>query len=257
MLYRLVMVIALAGFRWLVKRDNTLRDGISKALWIPTLWVMIISSRPLSMWAGFGGGSSTMEGSPLDALFYFVLIVASFVVLARRRLNWGLLISKNWPVFLFYGYLLVSILWANSTLVSFKRWFKEFGNIAVVMVILTEVNPQQALRTVLVRTAYLMFPLSVVFIRWFPSLGRFYSSHGGEGEFVGVATQKNALGALVLVCGLIIIWDWLELRREQGATQWMRVQKKIHWGLLVNGPLLVPNVQQRHFHALLWHRHWS
>lgn len=176
-----------------------------------------------------------MEGSPIDALFFVVLIVAAFVVLARRGLSWSLVISRNWPVFLFYGYLLISVLWANSPPVSFKRWFKEFGNIAVLLVILTEENPEQALRAVFVRCAYLLLPLSVIFIRWFPSLGRFYSSHGGEGEFVGVTTQKNSLGALVLVCGLIVLWDFLELRREQAPSRTMRTQKWCCAGLLLIG----------------------
>ena len=233
MIYRILMLFSLGCFRWLVKRDNSLRDGISPALWIPTIWVMVISSRPLSMWLGFGGGTSTMEGSPLDGLFFLVCIIAAFVVLARRRLNWSIVISQNWPVFLFYFYLLISILWANSTPVSFKRWFKEFGNIVILLVILTEKNPQQALRAVFVRCAYLMLPLSVVFIRWFPDRGRFYSSNGGGGEFVGVAMQKNSLGALVLVCGLIVLWDWIELRREQRPSREMRTQRMIRFGLLL------------------------
>ncbi len=89
------------------------------------------------------------------------------------------------------------MLWANSPPTSFKRWFKEFGNIAVLLVILTEARPQQALRAVFVRCAYLFLPLSFVFIRYFPSLGRFYSSHGGEGQMTGVTTQKNTLGMLL------------------------------------------------------------
>jgi hypothetical protein len=44
--------------------------------------------------------------------------------------------------------------------------------------------------------------LSIVFIRYFPSLGRFYGSHGGDGQLCGVTTQKNALGVLVVICGL-------------------------------------------------------
>src|SRR6185437_16509112 len=129
MIYRITLLFSLGCFWWLVKRDNRLRGGVSAAVWIPTMWVMIISSRPLSSWLGFGGGSSTMEGSPVDSLAFLVLIIAAFVVLSRRRLNWSLVISQNWPVFLFYFYLLFSVLWANSTPVSLKRWFKEFGNI--------------------------------------------------------------------------------------------------------------------------------
>ena len=174
-----------------------------------------------------------MEGSPVDGLIFFILIFAAFVALTRRRLNWLAVISENWPIFLFYAFLLVSVLWANSPFVSFKRWFKEFGNIAVLLVILTDPRPQQALRAVFVRCACLLLPLSLVFIRYFPSLGRFYSGHGGEGEMTGVTTQKNSLGVLLLVCGLVLFWDWLELRKEQRPSKAMRLETKIHFGLLL------------------------
>ena len=162
------------------------------------------------MWLGFGGGADTLEGSPLDRLFYFGIILLALITLSRRNVNWSQLISQNWPIFLFYGFLLISVLWAESPFVSFKRWFKDFGNIFVAGVILTEEKPQQAIRAVFVRCAYLFFPLSIVFIRYFPSLGRFYGSHGGDGQICGVTTQKNALGALVLICGLMLLWDWFE-----------------------------------------------
>ena len=150
-----------------------------------------------------------MEGSPVDRLFYFGLILAAFITISRRGIDWSFVVSKNWPVFLFYAYLLITVLWAESSIVSFKRWVKDFGNIFVVLVILTEVNPQQAFRAVFVRCAYLLIPLSIVLIRYFPSLGRTYSRSGGM-EATGVTFQKNSLGAMVLVCTLVLIWDWLE-----------------------------------------------
>jgi O-antigen ligase len=174
----------------------------------------------LTFWLGFGGGSDTMEGSPLDRAFYFVMIFLALVILLKRRLDWSNLVSRNWPIFLFYGFLLISVLWAESPFVSFKRWFKDLGNIFVAGVILTEEKPQEAIRVVFVRCAYLFFPLSIVFIRYFPSLGRFYGSHGGEGQICGVTTQKNSLGVLVLICGLILLWDWFEhspLKRFYGG----------------------------------------
>lgn len=184
------------------------------------------------MWLGFGGGADTLEGSPIDSLVFFILIFAAFVALARRRLNWAVVISENWPIFLFYAFLLISVVWANSPFISFKRWFKEFGNIAVLLVILTDPRPQQALRAVFVRCACLLLPLSLVLIRYFPSLGRYYTSHGG-GEVTGVTTQKNSLGVLLLVCGLVLLWDWLELRKEQRSSKAMRLETKIHFGLLL------------------------
>jgi O-antigen ligase len=230
---KLILLASLVLSWWLIKRDVTRREGISSAIWIPTIWVAIIASRPVSMWLGFGGATDTLEGSPLDGLIFFILISAAFVALSRKGLNWSALLSENWPLFLFYGFLLVSVLWANSPLISFKRWFKEFGNIAVLLVILTEARPQQALRAVFVRCAYLWLPLSLVFIRYFPSLGRFYSTHGGEGEITGVTTQKNSLGVLLLVCGLVLLWDWLELRKKQQSSKAMRTESRIHFGLLL------------------------
>jgi len=233
MLPKLILLASLALSWWLIRRDIAKREGISSAIWIPTIWVAIIGSRPVSMWLGFGGGVNTLEGSPVDSLVFFILIFAAFVALSRRRLNWIAVISENWPIFLFYAFLLISVLWANSPFVSFKRWFKEFGNIAVLLVILTDPRPQEALRAVFVRCSYLLLPLSLVFIRYFPSLGRFYSSHGGEGEITGVTTQKNSLGVLLLVCGLVLLWDWLELRKEQQPSKAMRLETKIHFGLLL------------------------
>lgn len=232
MLPKLILLASLAFSWWLIRRDVARREGISSAIWIPTIWVVIICSRPVSMWVGFGGATDTLEGSPVDALIFFILIFAAFVILSRRGLNWSAVLSENWPIFLFYAFLLVSVLWANSPLVSFKRWFKEFGNIAVLLVILTEAEPQQAFRAVFVRCAYLWLPLSLVFIRYFPSLGRFYTTHGGEAEITGVTCQKNSLGVLLLVCGLILLWDWLELRKAQRPLKAMRTESRIHFCLL-------------------------
>lgn len=159
----------------------------------------------------------------MDALFFFAFILAGLFVLARRGLSWSSVVAQNWPLFLFYAFLLTSVGWANSPFVSFKRWFKEFGNIVMVLVILTEADPLQAIRATFVRCAYWLLPLSVIFIRYFPSMGRFYSGHGGEGEFTGVTMQKNSLGVLVLVTGFIILWDWLSLLREQEKSKAMRM----------------------------------
>src|SRR5687768_619523 len=166
---------------WLIRRDTRNRDGISAVLWIPTLWAFILLSRPLSTWIGFGGGEDSMEGSPVDRLFYFGMIVLALLVLVRRQLDWASVFSRNWPIFLFYGFLLISVLWAESSSVSFKRWFKDIGNVFVALVILTERNPLQAIRAVFVRCAFILLPLSIIFIRFFPTLGRRYSV-GGELE---------------------------------------------------------------------------
>jgi exopolysaccharide production protein ExoQ len=222
---------------WLIRRDTAGREGISGALWIPTLWVGIISSRPVSAWLGSGGAVDTLEGSPIDRVFFFGMIFAALFVLSRRGVSWQLVISRNWPLFLFYGFLLVSVLWANSPLSSFKRWFKEFGNIVVLLVILTEVNPQQAFRAVFVRCAYVLIPLSIIFVRYFPELGRRYTRAGGM-EVTGVTFQKNTLGIMIVVFGLVLIWDWFERMRSEGnRIAWM--DRLMPVGLLGMGAYLL------------------
>ncbi len=199
---------------WLIRRDIAMRPGLSRAIWIPTIWVFIIASRPLSAWIGFGGATDTLDGSPMDRLFYMVMIAAALVALSKRNLNWGWLIGRNWPVLLFYAFLLFSVLWANSLESSFKRWVKEAGNIFIALVILSEVDPLQAIRAVFVRCAIVLVPLSEIYIRYFPDIGRRYNMHSGEMEATGVTTQKNNLGTMLMVCGIIFVWDWLERTRS-------------------------------------------
>jgi O-antigen ligase len=209
---------------WLIRQDTKRREGISSALWIPTLWVGIIASRPVSAWTGIGGSGDTLDGSPVDRAFYLSLILAALLVLSRRAVDWGWLIARNWPLVIFYGFLLVSVLWANSPFSSFKRWFKESGNILMVLVILTDPRPLQAFRAVFVRCAYLLIPLSLIFIRYFPELGRRYNQHSGAMEAVGVTFQKNSLGTMILACGLILLWDWMQ-RLEAGDRVRNSVEK--------------------------------
>jgi O-antigen ligase len=210
----LILAAILLGWVWLIRKDTARRGNLSPALWIPTLWLGIICSRPVSVWLGGSPASSdpsySLEGSPADRNFFLVMILASLFVLWRRGISWGKVARKNWPVFVFYGYLLLSTLWADSTIVSAKRWIKEAGNIAVVLVILSETNPEQAFRAVFSRCAYLLFPLSILFIRYIPDLGRAYSIHSGQFQAIGVTLQKNSLGVMALVCSLSLIWDILE-----------------------------------------------
>jgi Lipid A core - O-antigen ligase and related enzymes len=122
--------------------------------------------------------------------------------------------------------------------VSFKRWFKEFGNIIVLLVILTEVNPQEAFRAVFVRCAYVLLPLSFIFIRWFPNLGRHYSIHSGAMEATGVTFQKNSLGACVLVVTLVLMWDWME-RSRPGMPRWGKMERWVPLAVLALAAYLI------------------
>src|ERR1700694_3193300 len=98
MIPQLVLFVSLFLFWKLIRWDVRQRKGVSAAIWIPTLWVGIIASRSLSHWVGFGGGEDSLEGSPLDRLFYFGMIFLALVVVHRRGVNWAEIISDCWPI---------------------------------------------------------------------------------------------------------------------------------------------------------------
>jgi O-antigen ligase len=234
---KLVLLFSVAVFGWLIKRDIALRKDASPAVWIPTLWIAILASRPFSMWlGGVGTGDDSLEGSPTDRLFYLSLIIAAFVVLCRRGFNWGEWISNNKALLAFYFYFLISILWADSTVSSFKRLFKDFGNIIVLLVILTDKNPRSALKAVFVRCAYVLIPLSLVYIRYFPELGRRYNRSGAL-EQIGVTYQKNSLGALILYTGLFLILDLMD--NSPGTPELNRWDKRLRLLILTMGGYLL------------------
>lgn len=222
---------------WLIRRDMARREGLSSAIWIPSLWAFILLSRPVTVWLGFGGGDDSMEGSPLDRLFYLVMIALALWTLSKRGVNWSMVVSKNWPIFLFYAYLLISVTWADAPVVSFKRWFKDFGNIFVALVVLTEPDPLQAIRAIFVRCAYVLMPLSVIFVRYFPDMGRRYSKGGGM-EVTGATMQKNSLGILVVICGFALLWDWME-RTRSDRMQLTRIERSLPFIFFLLGVYLL------------------
>lgn len=190
------------------------------------------------MWlGGVGAGDDALEGSPTDRLFYLTLIIAAFVVLSRRGFNWGEWIRHNKALLAFYFYFLVSVLWADSTVSSFKRLFKDFGNVIVLLVILTDKDPRSALKAVFVRCAFVLIPLSLIYIRYFPELGRRYNIHSGELEAIGVTFQKNSLGALILCTGLFLLFDLIDNR--PGVPQLNRWDKRLRLAILGIGLYLL------------------
>ena len=216
----------------LFAKDRKLRPMASWALWIPFLWIVIIGSRPVSAW--FGGGlrpespQDYLKGSPVDASVYLLLIIVGLSVLVRRRISWGRLFASNRWFFAFFFYCLLSIMWSDYPVVAFKRWFKDFGNIVMVMIILSEKNHVQAMKAIFLRYSYLTVTLSVLFIKYLPEFGRTYNPWTWQVMDVGVTEDKNTLGSLALITGLFLIWDLIEMQTKQH-----RESSRTHESLLV------------------------
>lgn len=162
------------------------------------------------------GGDANLEGSPLDRALFLGLIVAGVLVLARRRENLSRILGQNRWLFVLYAYFAASILWSDYPFISFKRWIKDLGNVVMVLVILTERKPHLAVKTVFIRLAYLLIPVSVLFIKYIPDLGRTYNHWTWVPSNVGVTTNKNELGALVMVSAIFLFWQFLSTFRGEG-----------------------------------------
>jgi O-antigen ligase len=218
----LVLTIGVGFIALLLRKDVAFRGRMSPALWVPFIWLLIQGSRPVTAWLGIGG-TSNLEGNPIEALIAFILFFAAFLILQRRRFPWGSLPYLNVAFFLLLAYLAVSILWSPFPFVAFKRWFKEFGNVLIALVVLTEKDPAESLKSVCVRCAYILFPLSVVLIKYYPRFGRAYSV-GGFPMVTGVTDQKNSLGLICCLFGFALIWDLVDARKQNaGQESWTRL----------------------------------
>jgi O-antigen ligase len=204
---------------WLAGSDMKRRGGGSSALWIVVMWLIILGTRPVSTWLGQDALMETtddyVEGSPIDRNVFILLMVAGLVVLARRRINWAAIRANNKWVVLFFLYFALSALWSDYTFVSIKRWVKDFGNIVMVLLVLTDKNPTRAIRTLLARCSYVLIPLSVVFIKYFPELGRSYDRWTGKPFYQGATLGKNTLGGAVAILTLFLVWDLLQVCKSR------------------------------------------
>jgi exopolysaccharide production protein ExoQ len=209
---------------FLYRRDIRERPNVTGALWIPLLWFLLMTTRAVSEWLntfGLHAGAVTVEeGSPLDAGVCFVLIAAGLYVLHRRQASLSEIIRNNQWLTIFLLYCLVSIVWSDFPFVAFKRWFKVLGHPIMALIILTEPDPEEALSRLMKRCAYIVVPVSILFIKYYPQFGRGFDRWTGAAVNTGITTNKNALGYDCLILGFFFFWHLLQtLPRERGKPR--------------------------------------
>ena len=202
--------LCVIGILVLLWRESKVRPEVSAATWIPTVWLVIIGSRSVSQWMSLGSplsssaADSLMDGSPVDRVVFLSQMIASALVLWYRRFRLGRLILENKAWVLFFVYCGLSVLWSDYPGITFRRWFKAAGDPLMVLVLLTEARPAMAVEVVLRRCAYVLLPISILFIKYYPELGRSYSPWGHQ-FFTGVTSNKNLLGYDLFVLGLFFV----------------------------------------------------
>lgn len=206
----LALALTLLLIAYLFRKESGLPYKPSTALWIPTIWVMIIGSRSVTEWVNLGAPISNTgsieEGSPLDRTVFFSLMIAGLVVLLRRPISWSWVFRNNIWLLLFFVYCGISILWSDFPFVAFKRWIKALGDPIMVMIVLSDLQPVRAVETLIKRCAYSLIPISILFMKYYPAYGRTYSEWTGAATYTGVTTNKNFLGYLLFICGLFFLF---------------------------------------------------
>lgn len=206
----------LALFSWLVllvgllRFDPAQKQKTSLALWVPVIWISIIASRLPSQWLGVGGTDAAQvmqEGNAFDRYVYFALIFLALSILTSRSFGWRQFFAGNIALTSILAFSLLSVAWSDFPFIAFKRWFRDLGTYLAIFVVLTEPNRIESLRTLIRRVCFLLIPLSIVLIKYYPEMAKHYDAWSGQAFFIGVTTSKNMLGVLCLVSGLFFLWD--------------------------------------------------
>ena len=229
--------LTVAFIVFLFRRDIRQRPDVSGALWLPLIWLVLTCSRGLSQWLNiFGlpmsGATSVEEGSPLDASFCFALIIAGSYVLIRRQVRLAEIVRNNQWLTIFLLYCLVSIIWSDFPFIAFKRWIKILGHPVMALIVLTEWDPKEALVRLMKRCAYVVVPVSILFIKYYPDWGCNYDPWTGMQMNNGIATGKNMLGADCLILGFFFFWYLLQTWQTD-RNIWRRNELRLIAGFLI------------------------
>ncbi|WP_348260830.1 O-antigen ligase family protein [Telmatobacter sp. DSM 110680] len=224
------------GGLFYLNRDPSTRN--SKALWIPITWILLAGSRSVTDWFGLGhpdGLAGTLEGSPVDAAVFAALEAAGIFVLISRKGKAKAYLLLILPLLAYSAYCLISASWSPFPVPAVKRWTKDVGDMAMVLVVLTDPRPVAAIRRVFSTVGFILLPFSIVLIRY-TMLGRTWDADGAL-AIVGVTDNKNALGLIVYLVSLGTVWTVLSLMANKSVRN--RNRKLLAQGVLLLCGLMI------------------
>jgi exopolysaccharide production protein ExoQ len=214
----IALLATVAFIFFLFRRDIREQPNVTGALWLPLIWMVLIGSRSPTQWLTVGGymqGGSMEEGNPLDAFIYFTLIAAGVYVLSKRRIQLFEVIRNNQWLTIFFIYCFLAIFWSDFPFIAFKRWIKILGHPIMVLILFTEPDPQEAVVRLMKRSAYVLVPMSILLIKYYPDVGRGFDTWTGAPMNNGVNASKNELGWMCMILGFFFFWHLLQTFKKE------------------------------------------
>src|SRR2546421_11194932 len=105
---QLALISCVLFVLFLLRIERKQASKVSSVLWIPTIWMLAIASKPMDTWFSYDGAGES--GSPLDQMFLSGLLCLGLFILARKRFNWSCALKEYPWIFLLIAYMLVSVL---------------------------------------------------------------------------------------------------------------------------------------------------
>ena len=196
----------------ILRMERRQNPTLSWALWIPTIWMIKISSKDLAYWLG-RGDAEVGTGSPYERYLLVLLLCLGLMVLYRRRLDWYQTVKDNIWLMMLICYMFLGILWSDMAFTSFKRWSRELIAVTMAFVILAEEDPYRAVESILRRSIYVLIPLSLLLVLFFPDYGT--EPFGRLESWIGVTEHKNGLGRLSYIAIFFVVWAFFNRRLDR------------------------------------------
>jgi len=187
------------------------RSGItSVASWILSIWLVYSGSKGIGAFLNI---NTTIEsGSIPDRYFLLGIAIIGISILMKRGFSWRTALKGNGLFVLILAYMLLSVVWAKTPGISFRRWGRELITLIMICLLISEESPVTTFISAFKRAIYFYLPFSILLIKYFGIYGREYNRWTGELMWVGLASQKNGLASFCAFSAIFLIWSsWHDL----------------------------------------------
>jgi len=198
-------------------------------IWVPWIWWLFAATRTPSRWLLWNRpvnfGTADASGS-IDPLVLLPLMTIGFYALCTRSGQVRRIFAANKWLLLLFVYSGLSIIWSNFPSISVVRYGRMVGALEMVLLVLTERYPFEAVRVLLRRLYFVHIPLSVITIKYVRNIGVFYDWSGQEEDWIGLTTHKNSLGQVAMCSGIFWLWQIFRdrsRRKSEGRLKMLMV----------------------------------